>query len=201
MYVDVLCRCFLYWNREIRYRVYRGIRYRVLYRTGAPLLCTFLWILLPRLHVLVPSLFSFSSFLRAVCFLDRLRLRCSALLIVLWLLEYSSSYPWLRLSVAILSCPLLFTSLPTRASNGRWAWPNSPFSHTHQYKMAAQASCADGLATNHLYYDDTYLFSCNGTVLAQYGTEHNGETMTVLVLNQTVMHPQGGTQNYSIYII
>lgn len=47
-------------------------------------------------------------------------------------------------------------------------------------------------STIHLYYDDTYQFSCRGNVLGIYETQVNGEKRSVVVLDQTVMHPQGG---------
>ena len=54
-----------------------------------------------------------------------------------------------------------------------------------------QAS-AEALRTEHLYYDDTELFSCTAHVTTQWETEVNGEKRTILVLDRTVMHPQGG---------
>lgn len=59
--------------------------------------------------------------------------------------------------------------------------------------MAAKAESSNtDLQTTPLYFSDTYLFNCTGTVLAQYDTQHNGKTVKVIVLDQTVMHPQGG---------
>ncbi len=55
-----------------------------------------------------------------------------------------------------------------------------------------EISASPNLATDHLYYSDTYLFSCSAKVLSQYNTQYNEESLTVLVLDQTVMHPQGG---------
>ena len=46
-------------------------------------------------------------------------------------------------------------------------------------------------STIHLYYDDTYQFSCRGKVLEIYETQFNGEQKSVVMLDQTVMHPQG----------
>lgn len=43
-----------------------------------------------------------------------------------------------------------------------------------------------------LYYDDTYLFSSMGKVLGIYDIQFNGEKKDVVVLDQTVLHPQGG---------
>lgn len=50
----------------------------------------------------------------------------------------------------------------------------------------------EGLSTEHLYFDDTELYSCTAHVTGQWETEMNGKTRTVLVLDRTVMHPQGG---------
>lgn len=51
---------------------------------------------------------------------------------------------------------------------------------------------AEALTTVHLYYDDTELFSCTAHVTGQWETEIDGNKRTVLVLDQTIMHPQGG---------
>lgn len=58
---------------------------------------------------------------------------------------------------------------------------------------------ADSLVTKHLYYDDTELFSCTGTVVAQYELKEESKSgarddqqQHTLVLDETVMHPQGG---------
>ena len=51
---------------------------------------------------------------------------------------------------------------------------------------------AEALSTEHLYFDDTELFSCTARLSRQWETEVNGEKRTVLVLERTVMHPQGG---------
>ena len=55
---------------------------------------------------------------------------------------------------------------------------------------------ADSLVTKHLYYDDTELFSCTGTVVAQYkpAARDDQQQQCVLVLDETVMHPQGGME-------
>lgn len=57
-------------------------------------------------------------------------------------------------------------------------------------------AAATALTTQHLYYDDTELFNCTAHVTGQWETEVNGETRTVLVLDRTVMHPQGGVCVY-----
>jgi Ser-tRNA(Ala) deacylase AlaX len=55
------------------------------------------------------------------------------------------------------------------------------------------------LSTNHLYYNDTYLFSCSAKIIAIHeGVEDN---RLVIILDQTVMHPQGGGQPTDIGII
>lgn len=64
--------------------------------------------------------------------------------------------------------------------------------------MAAASSdkgSPGSLVTKHLYYDDTELFSNVGKVIAQYAGSKEGQT--VIVLDQTVMHPQGG--NWPLY--
>ena len=51
---------------------------------------------------------------------------------------------------------------------------------------------ATKLSTVHLYYDDTELFSNTSKLTAELEIESNGEKQLVLVLDRTVMHPQGG---------
>ncbi len=52
------------------------------------------------------------------------------------------------------------------------------------------APLAASLVTQHLYYDDTELFSCTGRVIAQYAAAQEGRD--VIILDRTVLHPQGG---------
>ena len=63
--------------------------------------------------------------------------------------------------------------------------------------MAAVEVVKRSFTTIHLYYDDTYLFSSMGKVLGIYDIQFNGENKDVVVLDQTVMHPQGGQFVYS----
>ena len=51
---------------------------------------------------------------------------------------------------------------------------------------------AGGLSTEHLYYDDTEQYTNTAHVTGEWDTEMNGEKLTSLVLDRTVMHPQGG---------
>ena len=51
---------------------------------------------------------------------------------------------------------------------------------------------AEALTTEHLYYEDTELYSSTGRVIGQWETEMNGEKRVCLVLDRTIMHPQGG---------
>ena len=49
------------------------------------------------------------------------------------------------------------------------------------------------LSTVHLYYEDTEQFSCEAKVVAQLELEKkDGSKELCLVLDRTVMHPQGG---------
>lgn len=59
---------------------------------------------------------------------------------------------------------------------------------------AAAVPLAASLVTKHLYYDDTELFSCTGRVIAQYAGAQEGRE--VIVLDRTVMHPQGGETEF-----
>ena len=48
------------------------------------------------------------------------------------------------------------------------------------------------ITTVHLYYKDTYLFRNTAKVLAVGETEADEKKQISVVLDQTVMHPQGG---------
>lgn len=63
---------------------------------------------------------------------------------------------------------------------------------TEEKGATPSGSSAESLSTEHLYYDDTELYTNTGRVTAEWETETNGEKMISLVLDRTVMHPQGG---------
>ena len=57
----------------------------------------------------------------------------------------------------------------------------------------ASAPGEPSLSTVHLYYDDTELFTCEGKVIGQEEvTTKDGKKQLCLILDRTVMHPQGG---------
>ncbi len=58
---------------------------------------------------------------------------------------------------------------------------------------AGASAGKDVLSTVHLYYSDTELFSNTARVIAVYDAEGKNGKQLVLVTDQTVMHPQGGT--------
>ena len=60
--------------------------------------------------------------------------------------------------------------------------------------MAEKEACG-ALNTTHLYYSDTELFSNTAKVIDEHTVEFNGSLLVGLVLNETVMHPQGGMLN------
>lgn len=61
------------------------------------------------------------------------------------------------------------------------------------------ASCdavaaAEDLKTVHLYYNDTEQFTCEARLLKlEESTSKQGEPTLSLILDRTVMHPQGGS--------
>ena len=63
---------------------------------------------------------------------------------------------------------------------------------TQSRQDCAIANRSSSLSTAHLYYDDTYRFSNPARVVAIEEAESNGVKLTALVLDRTVMHPQGG---------
>ena len=64
--------------------------------------------------------------------------------------------------------------------------------------MAEKESGGRALSTNHLYYANTELFSNSAKVIGEHTVEVNGSQMTAVVLDETVMHPQGGMSTYSL---
>ena len=51
----------------------------------------------------------------------------------------------------------------------------------------------DGLSTVHLYYSDTELYNNTARVISVHEVETTGgEKRIAVVLDETVMHPQGG---------
>lgn len=55
------------------------------------------------------------------------------------------------------------------------------------------ATSSGDLSTVHLYYDDTEQFTCEAKVIAQEELEKkDGGKQLCLILDRTVMHPQGG---------
>ena len=60
-------------------------------------------------------------------------------------------------------------------------------------KESEVSECAVGaLSTNHLYYANTEVFSNVAKVIGEHTVEINGGQLTAVVLDETVMHPQGG---------
>lgn len=66
----------------------------------------------------------------------------------------------------------------------------------HALKMDDQQCSPGQLLSDHLYYKDTYLFSCDSVVLLVKEQEEGGKY--VIVLDRTVMHPQGGIYMHSL---
>lgn len=56
----------------------------------------------------------------------------------------------------------------------------------------ASERAAGAVSTTHLYYADTELFFNTGKVIGEHSAEVNGSQLLAVVLDQTVMHPQGG---------
>jgi hypothetical protein len=63
--------------------------------------------------------------------------------------------------------------------------------------MAAAENDPEGLQTEHLYYRDTYDFSCEAKVLLIKDLDLEKRTKLV-VTDQTVLHPQGGLHAMSV---
>ena len=63
-------------------------------------------------------------------------------------------------------------------------------------KLSLSNEVRDGLVTEHLYYTDTELCECKGKVIGARLIEFQGETRNAIILDQTVMHPQGGKDTF-----
>ena len=63
-------------------------------------------------------------------------------------------------------------------------------------ELLVMASDLEDLKTDHLYYADTALFTCEAKVLRQEELEaaRDGRQIS-LILDRTVMHPQGGNSS------
>lgn len=59
-------------------------------------------------------------------------------------------------------------------------------------EAGASERAVGALSTTHLYYTDTELFSNTAKVIGEHSVEVNGSPVLAVVLDQTVMHPQGG---------
>ena len=65
--------------------------------------------------------------------------------------------------------------------------------------MAAAEDDHEGLQTEHLYYRDTYNFSCEAKVLLIKDVDLEKRTKLV-VTDRTVLHPQGGLHALSVAV-
>ena len=59
-------------------------------------------------------------------------------------------------------------------------------------KLTLSNEVKDDFVTEHLYYADTELCECKGKVIGARLIEFQGESHNAIILDQTVMHPQGG---------
>ena len=56
-----------------------------------------------------------------------------------------------------------------------------------------------GLSTVHLYYEDTEQFTCEARLLKQEdAASKDKNSQFALILDRTVMHPQGGEPSYFV---
>ena len=65
-------------------------------------------------------------------------------------------------------------------------------------KLTLSNEVKDGFVTEHLYYNDTELCECKGKIIGARLIEFQGESRNVIILDQTVMHPQGGKENITV---
>ena len=74
-----------------------------------------------------------------------------------------------------------------RMRDVRMATSIAPPSEDFSNKLSLQ-----DLVTEHLYYTDTELCECKGKIIGARLIEFQGKSRDVIILDQTVMHPQGG---------
>lgn len=54
------------------------------------------------------------------------------------------------------------------------------------------ADCSNsGMETQHLFWDDTYVFECNGVII-DIASKGDDPDELIIITNCTIMHPQGG---------
>lgn len=70
---------------------------------------------------------------------------------------------------------------------------DTPQSEDFSKKLTLSNEVKDSIVTEHLYYADTELCECKGKVIGARLIEFQGESRNAIILDQTVMHPQGGT--------
>jgi len=66
-------------------------------------------------------------------------------------------------------------------------------------KLTLSNGVKDDFVTEHLYYTDTELCECKGKVIGARLIEFQGESRNAIILDQTVMHPQGGEDTVLVF--
>ena len=102
------------------------------------------------------------------------------------------SYSRTRTSVKSACRVLRMRNVRMAASAVVGAPPSEDFSK----KFTLSNEVKDDLVTEHLYYTDTELCECKGKVIGARLIEFQGKGRNVIILDQTVMHPQGGEVNF-----
>lgn len=69
---------------------------------------------------------------------------------------------------------------------------DTPQSEDFAKKLTLSDEVQNNFVTEHLYYTDTELCTCQGKVIGVRLIEFQGESRKAIILDQTVMHPQGG---------
>ena len=62
-------------------------------------------------------------------------------------------------------------------------------------KLTLSNEVKDDFVTKHLYYNDTELCECKGKIIGARLIDFQGGSRCAIILDQTVMHPQGGKEN------
>jgi len=73
---------------------------------------------------------------------------------------------------------------------------SGPLSQDFAKNVTISDGPKDEFITEHLYYADTELCECKAKVTGARLMEFKGESRHVIILDQTVMHPQGGQLDY-----
>ena len=87
-------------------------------------------------------------------------------------------------------------ALRMRSAQMASAVVSGPLSQDFSKNVTLSDGAKDEFFTEHLYYTDTELCECKAKVTGVRLMEFQGESCHVIIVDRTVMHPQGGQLVY-----